>query len=138
MRHVRLCLAGLALASCAPKSSPDLALPRVGEAQGLYFFGFEASHFRPCADSTGFGDRVSFESAADDVMRENRQAGVAWRSSGGWTYQVYYVRWVMRRLPEPESPSGSVVIIKGGPRHVVAEVLEVRAPRPHECGLVPD
>jgi hypothetical protein len=131
IRRVLFLVTPLAAAGCAGRHSPPAALQ--GETRGLYTTGFEVSHFRPCEDRPGFGARIAFDSAAAAQFQE--WADRTDSASDRWPYGVYYVRWVLRDLPELPPPPPGFIRIGDGPRRAVTRILEVRAPRAGECGL---
>ena len=122
------------MVGCATRHEPAGPLP--GEARGLYTTGFEASHFRRCGDPPGLGSLVEFDSSAAAQLQAAWRAGAS-STSDGWTYYVYYVRWVLRELAEPSPPPAGTIRISNAPRHAVTRVLEVRTPYRGECGWQP-
>jgi hypothetical protein len=92
--------------------------------------GMEGGLFRLCNDSTGFGQAVGLQAGVPQPTPWPEGGRSTYR---GWTLDAYYVRWVLQNFGDP-ARSDSVNHISSGPRLVVTNILELRAPRPGECG----
>jgi hypothetical protein len=100
------------------------------DARGIYMAGMEGGLFRECNDSAGSGQTIAFEPGAERPTPLPNGGRSTWH---GWTYHVYYVRWMVRDRGSAVQ-SDSMVRITSRPRLAVTNILEFRAPRPGECG----
>lgn len=116
--------AALGAIACRP-AVPVPPAPLPDEYRGIFHSGFEANRFTGCDERSPIRYDVAIvDSAAAAAIR----SGAATPAPMSSVYQ--YVRWRARVRDEPRSMSA--------PRPLtleVFEVLEVRAPRPGECGL---
>ena len=137
MNHLRvLLLAVSALAGCAGRRvqpGPSVA----GEARGLLTTGFETALFRACDALDAWpGERIGLPQAVAAQFADPWPPGAETRDHRGRGYHVYYVRAIVRRRPEQPPPAGWIRL-SSAPASEIAELLEVRAPLPGECGWDP-
>lgn len=115
---------------------------RSGEAHGLFLVGFETTMFRSC-DAGDWDhermeswqvERVESDTLVLRVARDREVVPGRFAPAGVIPADVYYVRWVARRLPPRHVAEAGTIRILNAPTLAVEQVLEVRTPRKGECG----